>query len=1056
MFTSQSGTPRWGIGPSSDRSSSTQSEHSHFNSPSSSSCTARHLCPTTQISSLSLNPLAPPFDLAAGAPQFFPPPPSRSPPIPPAFADTSPFNHQQQVIDRQQNILKSIQNRNLPLAMAPLNLPTGQPAPNAFQFNNNIYGFPPSLSSLQNTSQESANSNDSFRTQVPLPWNLPSEYENNGAVAIPDPSPFADPPLPFATPDFSNGHDARVQFQPFANTSHMNMNGVSAGSFGQETGYQVPGQQQQQCYQQDNFGIGMNGMNGFNGANNTYQSPPYNGQIGGLQNPQIGNGQVGNQHQHQLSFNGHCAPTQPGFQHQNMGMRPQLPPLATQFPANPYNPQYNQTYSAPPTGMHGQQFHNGGGGNNNYRGLNSTSGSASSMVSNLNFGSLSLGMSPNSIGPNGNQNNGYGHVNGNSNGNSNGNGNGNGIRNGMMQNHTNGNFQAAAVNNNPAANARNAPYLTLPSVGSIYHPLPPKPQFNAQKADTAKPDLGHHAYVAINSNPQSVVHTPQQQNQSVQSQQGSNSIQSPVSSSDFPVSATASEPRANFTPMLRSSRGKTITASADRAQQVNDWVQNTPTRGSFSRENSITGDGVVEVDNTPKMLDFIAEGVERDVNGSHERMPGAAGFTPRPLAINPFNPITALTSFSPNSRFGAGGGMSSLLRELTRNGTSVPTADEALDMRFLPFEEYCRQAKPVQWGVMRIKNIPYGVTRQEILAFLGRNARIAAADDHEPIHIIMERVTSKTLDAYVEFISFSEAANAVQRFDTNRIGGRGGRLGQRHVEVELSSQEELMKQLFPKAKNVKWHGSKPEIIARDENDRYNSGFQGFVSREELVMLVKHVESPQRSPFSKDCPQRPFECLVSTLIKFPWAMVDHVTCLDRELLYKATIQLLALLVERVDNNDDPLNLNAQLLKRVWRTALKCEGFSPCMKDNIVFKMNIDPQIALELGVPPQADLWSYVWTIGPRKDVAYDLVEYYIKLIHDATADKKQLTLAEKAAARATEIPRVPNIFGNMDKLVDYTDCMDLTLAALALKEWTAFEQVIRQALTPALEAGPCT
>ena len=107
------------------------------------------------------------------------------------------------------------------------------------------------------------------------------------------------------------------------------------------------------------------------------------------------------------------------------------------------------------------------------------------------------------------------------------------------------------------------------------------------------------------------------------------------------------------------------------------------------------------------------------------------------------------------------------------------------------------------------------------------------------------------------------------------------------------------------------------------------------------------------------------------------MVDNITCQERELLYKATIQLLALLVERVGNQDDPINLNAMLLRRVWRTALKCEGFSPCMKDNIVFKLNIDPQIALEIGVPPQADLWSYVWTIGPRKDVAYDLVEVSI-------------------------------------------------------------------------------
>jgi hypothetical protein len=110
---------------------------------------------------------------------------------------------------------------------------------------------------------------------------------------------------------------------------------------------------------------------------------------------------------------------------------------------------------------------------------------------------------------------------------------------------------------------------------------------------------------------------------------------------------------------------------------------------------------------------------------------------------------------------------------------------------------------------------------------------------------VVERVTSKTLDCYVEFVSLNEAVAAVNRFETNRTGGRGGRLGQRHVEVELSSQEQLMHDLFPKAKNVTWKGSRPIITPRDENDPYNSGFQGFVSKEELVMLVKHVEAPQR-------------------------------------------------------------------------------------------------------------------------------------------------------------------------------------------------------------------
>lgn len=131
------------------------------------------------------------------------------------------------------------------------------------------------------------------------------------------------------------------------------------------------------------------------------------------------------------------------------------------------------------------------------------------------------------------------------------------------------------------------------------------------------------------------------------------------------------------------------------------------------------------------------------------------------------------------------------------------------------------------------------------MAFLGRNAKIVSENEYEPIHIIMERVTSKTLDCYVEFISLEEAVIAVERFDVNRTGGRSGRLGQRHVEVEVSSQEKLMKELFPKAKNVKWQGAQPKIIPRDPNDPYNSGFQGFISSEELVMLVKHVESPQR-------------------------------------------------------------------------------------------------------------------------------------------------------------------------------------------------------------------
>jgi hypothetical protein len=107
----------------------------------------------------------------------------------------------------------------------------------------------------------------------------------------------------------------------------------------------------------------------------------------------------------------------------------------------------------------------------------------------------------------------------------------------------------------------------------------------------------------------------------------------------------------------------------------------------------------------------------------------------------------------------------------------------------------------------------------------------------------MDRVTGKTQDAYIEFINMREAVNAVRIKEINRNGGRGGRLGNRFVALEVTGQEQLMAALFPKARNVLWQGAKPEIIPADPEDPYNTGFKGFINSEELVLLVKQVENP---------------------------------------------------------------------------------------------------------------------------------------------------------------------------------------------------------------------
>ncbi|EHL02518.1 hypothetical protein M7I_1310 [Glarea lozoyensis 74030] len=401
----------------------------------------------------------------------------------------------------------------------------------------------------------------------------------------------------------------------------------------------------------------------------------------------------------------------------------------------------------------------------------------------------------------------------------------------------------------------------------------------------------------------------------------------------------------------------------------------------------------------------------------------------------------------------AGGITSGILSPITEGqGIRKPSVEEALLLNNLPFIEMCRTAKVDTWGVVKIKNIPYSVNRAEVMAFLGRNARLINETDYEPIHIVMERVTSKTLDCYVEFVNFNEAVAAVNRFEGNRIGGRSGRLGQRHVEVELSSQEALMKELFPKAKNVTWRGARPEIAPRDPNDKYNSGFQGFVSKEELVMLVKHVEAPQRSPFSKDCPQRPFECLISTLLKYPWYMVEYITIEDRNLIHQTTKELLTMLVERVHNERDPVNLTHMLLKRVCRAALRCPGFTPIMKDDIVYIAGLEDRLAIEAGVPPFAYEWKVLWTIGPKPGVPNDLLLWYIAIIREATEEAGPvLSLAQRAATQQSS-QESPKLFGNLEKHIQRRPGLaHQTLAEVAETEWAAIEKVLIHALTPRIE-----
>ncbi|KAI0109406.1 hypothetical protein F4776DRAFT_667719 [Hypoxylon sp. NC0597] len=131
----------------------------------------------------------------------------------------------------------------------------------------------------------------------------------------------------------------------------------------------------------------------------------------------------------------------------------------------------------------------------------------------------------------------------------------------------------------------------------------------------------------------------------------------------------------------------------------------------------------------------------------------------------------------------------------------MPSYHALLDPANVPFVEAWSLTGRPTTAVVCISNIPYDVTRAEVIAFLGRNARIPN-DKFEPVHIVMDRTTSKTNDCYVEFNTLHDAINAVNKHRAAVDSGRHPRIGKRSVELTLSSHGRLMKDLFSFAKGV--------------------------------------------------------------------------------------------------------------------------------------------------------------------------------------------------------------------------------------------------------------
>ncbi|KAJ5484761.1 hypothetical protein N7539_004749 [Penicillium diatomitis] len=277
-------------------------------------------------------------------------------------------------------------------------------------------------------------------------------------------------------------------------------------------------------------------------------------------------------------------------------------------------------------------------------------------------------------------------------------------------------------------------------------------------------------------------------------------------------------------------------------------------------------------------------------------------------------------------------------------------------------------------AVVKIENAPYTITRQEVKQLFGRSTGLA---DNWPIHILMERSTGKTMDfCYVEFKTQKSAEEAVQRILGMCEGNQSPRIGNRPVEVTMSSAGELMAAIFPLAKSIKWEGGRPVQAPKRQDEQWSTGFNGFLTDEELFCTGRHAREPSRSIFSSKVPQRTYESIISTIWKFPWYESGLYTVHVRNKLFVTLKGMIVSLITQMQRKR-VVGLDEVLLAELLRAGMQCPAFTPRMK-YILAEVSENQEAVRRMH--SQAAAYFPFDTLGWLHDINFETLSWYISLI----------------------------------------------------------------------------
>ncbi|GAA6064430.1 hypothetical protein JCM10212_005309 [Sporobolomyces blumeae] len=228
-----------------------------------------------------------------------------------------------------------------------------------------------------------------------------------------------------------------------------------------------------------------------------------------------------------------------------------------------------------------------------------------------------------------------------------------------------------------------------------------------------------------------------------------------------------------------------------------------------------------------------------------------------------------------------------------------------------------------KYPVVKVENIPFLISYREIEEWVPKDALPPFEEVPQPIHIILHRMSARTLPhCYVEVKSGDAVIALLKTLDRTELGGRT-------VRIKLERPGEFMRDLFDQGDYFRddARADAVHILPASRLDAYSLP-QVLWTDYDTIALHRLLDRPPSANSRFAAPtERPYTAIASVIAKYPWEREGRGRCKVRDALYYLALRAVAYARAFEASLQDWPEATAD---RLCAVASECPGFTPAQR------------------------------------------------------------------------------------------------------------------------------